>query len=137
MKFLAVWEGGLAYFLIFFILLSVVYKNRKKNTRNGAIFGAFLVLVFVSRILVEFVKTPQAAYPAAFWLDTGQMLSIPFVLAGMVFLVNAFRNQETDQPVIIGCCGTSVDVGDLPFNTEDRRLSLPRTTDRKNLKRDS
>ncbi|MDZ7667470.1 MAG: prolipoprotein diacylglyceryl transferase [Desulfotignum sp.] len=83
---------ALAYFLIFFILLSV-YKSRKKDTRNGAIFGTFLVLVFVSRILVEFVKTPQAAYPAAFWLNTGQMLSIPFVVAGMVFLVKAFRGK--------------------------------------------
>ncbi|MDZ7667467.1 MAG: hypothetical protein U5K27_19420 [Desulfotignum sp.] len=41
------------------------------------------------RILVEFVKTPQAAYPGAFWLNTGQMLSIFFVVAGMVFLVKA------------------------------------------------
>jgi phosphatidylglycerol---prolipoprotein diacylglyceryl transferase len=73
LKILAVWEGGLA--------------------SHGVIFGWFLVLIFVSRILVEFVKARQAAYPVAFWLNTGQMLSIPFVLAGMVFLAKAFRGK--------------------------------------------
>jgi prolipoprotein diacylglyceryltransferase len=50
-----------------------------------------LVLIFGVRILVEFVKTPQAAYEAGQLISVGQWLSVPFVLFGIVLLVRARR----------------------------------------------
>ena len=38
------------------------------------------------------------------------------------------------ERAVVICRGTSVDVGDLPFKTQDRMLSLPPTADKGNLK---
>jgi prolipoprotein diacylglyceryltransferase len=49
--------------------------------------------------LIEFVKTPQATYGLDFPLNTGQLLSIPFLVAGGVFLIKAFQ-KPPEKPVI-------------------------------------
>ena len=33
-----------------------------------------------------FVKTKQASYEHDFWMTTGQVLSIPFILAGLFYI---------------------------------------------------
>lgn len=83
---------ALAYLAVWVILV-IVYTRKKAAARSGLIFGLFLVLVFVSRILVEFVKIPQEAYLHNFSLNTGQMLSIPFLLAGGVLLIQALNKN--------------------------------------------
>jgi phosphatidylglycerol---prolipoprotein diacylglyceryl transferase len=78
-------------YLAVWVILVMVYTQKNAAARNGLIFGLFLVLAFLSRILIEFVKTPQAAYGLGFFLNTGQILSIPFLLAGGVFLIKDTR----------------------------------------------
>jgi len=77
---------ALCYFLIFILLLTL-YKRGTDKLRPGAILATSLVAVFSARFFLEFVKTKQAAYSSDFWMTTGQMLSIPFVLAGVFYLV--------------------------------------------------
>jgi len=76
---------AISYLLIFFLLL-ILYKKGADKVRPGVIFASFLVAVFSARFVLEFVKTKQAAYSNDFWMTTGQMLSIPFVLAGLIFI---------------------------------------------------
>ena len=52
-------------------------------------FGLFMTLVFGSRFLLEFLKTPQAAYEAGFAISVGQWLSVPFILLGIIMMVKA------------------------------------------------
>lgn len=83
---------SIAYFIIFLILLSV-YKKKKRNLSNGLIFGLFLVLVFAFRFFVEFLKENQSAFEGGMALNMGQILSIPFIIAGIVFIVRSYSKK--------------------------------------------
>lgn len=73
---------ALAYLLAFVVLLAL-YRRWKSATPRGVLLGGFLVLVFLARFLIEFVKERHAAYEQALPLSMGQWLSLPFVLAGL------------------------------------------------------
>jgi prolipoprotein diacylglyceryltransferase len=52
-------------------------------------FGLFMTLIFGSRFLLEFFKTPQAAYEAGYSISVGQWLSVPFILLGILMMLRA------------------------------------------------
>jgi phosphatidylglycerol:prolipoprotein diacylglycerol transferase len=81
---------AIAYALIFAVLLTI-YRRSGKRTPEGLLFGVLMALVFSARIVVEFFKTPQAAYEAAQLFTVGQYLSLPFVMLGVVMMVRAIR----------------------------------------------
>ena len=68
---------------VFIYLLYAYYKQDTANKRPGFMFGIFLIVVFGSRILIEFIKNHQVAFEDNMVLDMGQWLSIPFVIAGI------------------------------------------------------
>ncbi len=88
---------ALAYLLTFVILLRVYWKNMGKQ-KPGLLFGLFLVLVFGFRFLVEYVKEDQVTFEAGMKLNMGQLLSIPFIIAGIALLFWAFR--KVPEPVV-------------------------------------
>jgi prolipoprotein diacylglyceryltransferase len=49
------------------------------------------VLVFTFRFLIEFVKENQSGFEEAMVLNMGQLLSIPFIIAGIVFISKSFK----------------------------------------------
>ena len=57
---------------------------------RGTFVGIFLIVCFGSRFLIEFVKNDQVAFEADMVLNMGQLLSIPFVLLGIGFIVYAY-----------------------------------------------
>jgi prolipoprotein diacylglyceryltransferase len=73
--------------LAIFFLLFWIYKTKREKIKVGFIFGLFLTLVFMARFVIEFVKTKQADYTADMVLSAGQMLSIPFLLVGVGFII--------------------------------------------------
>ncbi len=73
-------------YVIIFLLLLKIYKSIDTVKKPGIIFSTFLVSVFTARFFIEFVKTKQASYDTGFWMTTGQMLSVPFVLAGILYI---------------------------------------------------
>ena len=68
---------------VFIYLLYAYYKQNMGTKRPGFMFGIFLIVVFGSRILIEFIKNHQVAFEDNMILDMGQWLSIPFVIAGI------------------------------------------------------
>ncbi|MBN2816893.1 MAG: prolipoprotein diacylglyceryl transferase [Campylobacterales bacterium] len=83
---------AISYLVIFFVL-AFLYKRERTNLSNGFLFGVFLALVFIVRFLVEFVKEKQAAYASDFLLSTGQILSLPFLILGLVLIVLSLRKR--------------------------------------------
>lgn len=77
-----------AFFYIFvFLILFFTYWKTKKAAQEGFLFGFFLVLLWTVRFFVEFVKEPQGDEFINFvGLNTGQWLSVPFVLIGLYFM---------------------------------------------------
>ena len=80
---------GLTYLLLGLVLYGL-YKWRLDKMYRGSFVGIFLVVCFGSRFLIEFVKNPQVEFEESMLLNMGQLLSIPFVLLGIGFLVYAF-----------------------------------------------
>jgi len=89
---------ALAY-LTLFALLFCAYRFSKIKHYSGALLGSFLVLVFTARFFIETVKIKQAAYSSDLILSTGQLLSIPFFVVGIVLIFRAFSlsNLSVDK----------------------------------------
>ncbi|MGD9976515.1 MAG: prolipoprotein diacylglyceryl transferase [Bacteroidales bacterium] len=88
---------ALSYFLIFAVLYSIYIKNNGK-TRTGFIFGVFLVTLFAARFLIEYVKEPQVEFEKTMALNMGQWLSVPFIIAGVFFIVYSYVNPKVFVP---------------------------------------
>jgi prolipoprotein diacylglyceryltransferase len=85
---------AMSYLFIFLVLLRVYYKLDKR-LREGFIFGLFLILVFSARFIIEFVKQNQESFEDALTLNMGQILSIPFVIGGIVLIVLKWPKNES------------------------------------------
>jgi len=85
---------ALSYLAIFGILYSIYIKVGPKKLKTGLIFSIFLILLFSVRFLIEFIKEPQVAFEETMTLNMGQLLSIPFVLTGIVLLFKALKTSN-------------------------------------------
>ncbi len=74
-------------YIFVFLILWFIYQKTNKGQQNGYLFGLFLVLLWTVRFFVEFIKEPQGdEYITFLGLNTGQMLSIPFIIIGLYFM---------------------------------------------------
>ena len=80
-------------YLLLGIALILLYKYRLDKTWRGTYVGIFLIVCFGGRFLIEFIKNPQVEFEKTMALNMGQLLSIPFVLLGIGFLVYAFTKK--------------------------------------------
>lgn len=77
---------ALAYLLIFAFLI-YMYLKTDIRLKEGRLFGWFMLLIFGFRFFVEFLKVDQAAFESGMALNMGQILSIPFALIGLFFVL--------------------------------------------------
>jgi len=84
---------GLAYLLIFF-LLHRLYWRKKGEHIQGLLISLLMILVFTARFFIEFLKEDQVAFESTMKLNMGQLLSIPFVLAGAVWLCISLKQGK-------------------------------------------
>lgn len=76
---------GLSYLLIF-VVLYFRYQRKGPGIKPGFIFGFFLTTLFSMRFIIEFIKESQVDFENTMTLNMGQILSIPFILAGIYLL---------------------------------------------------
>ncbi len=83
--------------LLMFILLAVLAYRFKKLKQPGFIAGAFILWYAISRILIEFVRVPDAhiGYLAGQWLTMGMILSLPLAIVG-VWAIYTSSNRQTN-----------------------------------------
>jgi len=85
---------GLSYLLIF-LLLYKLYWRKKGEHIQGLLISLALILIFISRFFIEFIKEDQVeAIEAGMKLNIGQWLSIPFIILGGVWLYFSLRNKK-------------------------------------------
>ena len=78
-------------YLILFILLVLIYNKSKLSLKKGFIFGFFLLTLFTIRFVVEYVKESQGGIEKTLGIiSTGQWLSIPFIIIGILLMINSF-----------------------------------------------
>lgn len=81
---------AIAYLLIFFLNWGL-YKKYGTARSQGFYFGLTICLIFTFRFVVEFVKERDIEFSALLNFDMGQVLSIPFILAGIACMMYSFR----------------------------------------------
>lgn len=85
------------YFFLF-ILLWILFKYTKKKYQQGWLFGLFFIILWAVRFFVEFLKEPQGNEFIHFaGLNTGQILSIPFMFAGFVIMFTSKNRMITEE----------------------------------------
>lgn len=84
------------YVFVFLILMAVYWKTGLRK-KEGFIFGLFLTLLWSVRFIVEYFKRAQVEGREdwIFGFNTGQILSIPFILIGIFLMVRAL-NQKVE-----------------------------------------
>lgn len=75
---------ALGYIILFVILWSIYQKNHKP--KPGLLFGIFLVSLFTIRFIIEFYKENQVDFESNMTFNMGQLLSIPFIIAGLYLI---------------------------------------------------
>ena len=89
---------ALSYFLLGLFLLWLYVKKLDKVYR-GTFIGIFFIVCFGMRFIIEFIKEPQVEFEETMLLDMGQILSIPFIILGIGFLVYAWKKKQPARAV--------------------------------------
>jgi phosphatidylglycerol:prolipoprotein diacylglycerol transferase len=84
---------ALAY-LAGYVILHLIYIKSDSKPKPGLLFGLFLIFIFGTRFLIEFIKQPQVDFEVGMALNMGQWLSIPLVIGGLVFIAMAIMGKE-------------------------------------------
>ncbi len=84
-----------ACYLVIFIVVWYLYWKTEKRFKIGYIFGVFLVLLWTVRFFIEFIKEAQVEERATWLFNTGQWLSIPFIIAGFYFMYRPKKQKTT------------------------------------------
>lgn len=84
---------ALAYLSIFIILFTI-YWRKKGQYIQGTLISLACILIFTARFFIEFLKEDQVAFEAKMTLNMGQLLSIPFILMGLVWLYISLKQKK-------------------------------------------
>jgi len=84
---------ALAY-LIIFITLYIIYWRKKGEHIQGVLISLTCIMIFTARFFIEFIKEEQVSFERGMTLNMGQLLSIPFVLLGIAWLVYSLKKKK-------------------------------------------
>lgn len=91
---------AIAYFCFIFVMLWFYQRSKKidatnkieegrgvKSVGSGFFFGLVLTLIFTFRFFIEYTKDIQVDFENGMLFNMGQLLSIPFILIGVVCMI--------------------------------------------------
>jgi len=81
-------------YLTLLLILVIVYRKVTPIFATKILPGIFFTFMFIMRFLLEYTKTRQADYTTSLPFTTGQMLSIPFILLGIIWIIWAIKNHH-------------------------------------------
>lgn len=84
---------SISYLLIFAILL-YIHNHKPKGYSNGLVIGICLILIFLARFCIEFFKENQVGFEESLSINMGQILSLPFILIGIILIFMSKRKSE-------------------------------------------
>ena len=77
------------YCLVTFAVTYWLYYKKEAYKKTGLIFGVFLLGIFGTRFLLEFIKLNQEAFESGMILNMGQILGVPFIIWGIWLIMNS------------------------------------------------
>lgn len=88
---------ALAYLLAFTLLYSI-WNKKGPQLRQGFISGLFFMILFGARFFIEFTKQPLSSMIDENILQTGQYLSIPFIILGIfLFFIDSAASSVSPK----------------------------------------
>ena len=84
-------------YLTLLAILVFIYKKSSPSFATRILPGFFLTFMFIVRFLLEYTKTRQADYTTSLPFTTGQMLSIPFILIGLGWIIWALKTRHKEK----------------------------------------
>jgi len=87
-------------YLMVFGLMYHLYRTKREKLQNGFFFGLVVTQIFVARFFIEFIKEKQVPFEAQMQFDMGQLLSLPFIAIGIVFIIYGIVKTKEGNPVI-------------------------------------
>lgn len=87
---------ALTYFLIAGITITL-YRTKREYLKNGFFFGLTLALIFTARFFIEFIKERQVEFEENMKLDMGQLLSIPYIIIGIGFIIYGIQKTKKNE----------------------------------------
>lgn len=125
---------ALFYIITFFILAYIYYGKRDTGRKYpGLMFGIGLIGIFLSRFIIEYIKNPQVEFELSSEMLMGQWLSVPFIIAGIVFIVYGLRHKITPPPIV----PKEERKRRMEDEREHEKLEEQRKKDRRKAKRDA
>ena len=93
---------AVAYLLVFALCRYLSWGRNAAPRYPGLLLGYFLLGVFGFRLFVESIKNVQESWEIGlvqhYGLNMGQLLSIPFILAGLGLIIYAYRHPVDPSP---------------------------------------
>ncbi|MFI3281215.1 MAG: prolipoprotein diacylglyceryl transferase [Rikenellaceae bacterium] len=87
---------AICYMITFGVVWVMYFRYDLARRRPGIMFGAGLIGIFLSRILIESIKNIQVGFEANMALNMGQWLSVPFVLMGIYMVYRGFSRPALE-----------------------------------------
>ena len=88
------------YCIAALITTSLMYRYGKAYRREGLLLSTFLLIVFVTRFMLEFIKNDQELFEAGHLLNMGQLLSVPFIIFGVWLVVRAYKRPMNPDTAV-------------------------------------
>ncbi|MCE6992791.1 prolipoprotein diacylglyceryl transferase [Dyadobacter sp. CY323] len=83
-----------------FVLVFYLWRSKRNEWKNGTLFGVMVSILFSLRFLDEFLKENQEDFENNMMLNMGQILSIPFILVGLLFIaVQLYKPGHATGPI--------------------------------------
>lgn len=84
------------HYFISFVIFFWIWNRQKSKMKNGFLTGWGLIIMFSFRFVDEFFKIDQVQFEDGMILNMGQLLSIPFILTGVILLtLKVYKKRET------------------------------------------
>lgn len=82
------------FYFVLFIIVLLIYRKHKEKVGTGWYFGFVIFAIFLFRFFVEFIKVEQEDFEKGMTFDMGQLLSIPFVIAGLYLMIRSKKSSS-------------------------------------------
>lgn len=84
---------SMAYLMVFIVIL-FLYKNFRNKVGSGLFSGFTLFTIFTFRFFIEYIKEVQVDFENGMFINMGQILSIPLIIAGGYLIYRSTKWEE-------------------------------------------
>jgi prolipoprotein diacylglyceryl transferase len=82
------------FYISLFLVLLYIWYHYSPRLHRGMMLGLALTVLWVFRFFIEMIKENQSSAEGAFLLNTGQLLSLPFILLGLYLMARKTTQEK-------------------------------------------